>query len=57
MEDQRKDHIDTKRPKQKNRPKHLQTHNLPTNDVANITAQIRKEICYSLTSRGLFPDE
>ena len=22
-----------------------------------LTAQIRKEICYSLTSRGLFPDE
>ena len=36
MDDQRKDHIDTKEPKQRNRPKQLQTHNLPTNDVENI---------------------
>ena len=26
MDDQRKDHIDTKGPKQRNRPKQLQTH-------------------------------
>ena len=36
MDYQRKDHIDTKRPKQRKRPKQLQTHNLPTNDVENI---------------------
>ena len=36
MDDQRNDHIDTKGPKQRNRPKQLQTHNLPTNDVENI---------------------
>ena len=36
MDDQRKDHIDTKRTKQRIRPKQLQTHNLPTNDVENI---------------------
>ena len=32
------DHIDTKGPKQMNRPKQLQTHNLPTNDVVNINS-------------------
>ena len=32
MEDQSKDHIDTKRPKQ------LQTYNMPTNDVENINS-------------------
>ena len=36
VDDQRKDHIDTKGPKQRNRSKQLQTHNLPTNDVENI---------------------
>ena len=33
-----KDHIDTKGPKQRNRPKPLQTHKLPTNDVENINS-------------------
>ena len=36
MEDQRKDHIDPKGAKQRNRPKQLQAHNLPTDDVENI---------------------
>ena len=36
IDDQRKDHIDPKGPKQRNRPKQLQTHNLPTDDVENI---------------------
>ena len=36
MDNQRKDHIDPKGPKQRNCPKQLQTHNLPTNDVENI---------------------
>ena len=36
VDDQRKDHIDTKVLKLRNRPKQLQTHNLPTNDVENI---------------------
>ena len=36
MDDQRKDHIDPKRPKQRNRPKQLQIHNLPTDYVENI---------------------
>ena len=57
MDDQRKNHIDPKGPKQRNRFKQLQTHNLPTDDVEILTAQIREEIYYSLTSRGLFPDE
>ena len=38
MDDQRKDHIDTKGPKQRNRHKELQTHNLPTNDVEDINS-------------------
>ena len=38
MDHQRKDHIDTKGPKQRNRLKQLQTHNLPTNDVENINS-------------------
>ena len=36
MDDQRKDHCDPKVPKQSNRTKQLQTHNLPTDDVENI---------------------
>ena len=57
VDNQRKGHIDTKGPKQRNRPKQLQTHNLPSNDVEILTAQIREEIYYSLTNDGLFPDE
>ena len=38
MDDQRKDHIDTKGSKQRNRPKQLPTHNLPTNVVENINS-------------------
>ena len=38
VDDQRKDDIDTKGPKQRNRPKQLQTHNLLTNDVENINS-------------------
>ena len=33
LDDQRKDHFDTKEPKQRNYSKQLQTDNLPTNDV------------------------
>ena len=38
MDDQRKDHIDIKKNKQRNRPKQLQTHKLPTDDVENINS-------------------
>ena len=38
IDDQRKGHIDAKGPKQMNRPKQLQTHNLPTDDVKNINS-------------------
>ena len=38
VDDQRKDHIDTKAPKQRNSPKQSYTHNLPTNDVENINS-------------------
>ena len=33
VDDPRKDHIDAKGPKQRNRPKQLQTHNLPTQNI------------------------
>ena len=36
MDDQRKDNIDPKVPMKRNRPRQLQTHNLPTNSVENI---------------------
>ena len=38
VNDHRKEYIDTKGPKQRNRHKQLQTHNLPTNDVENINS-------------------
>ena len=57
MDDQWKDYINTKGPKQRNCSKQLQTHNLPTNDLENTDSTNRKKIYYSLTSRGLFPDE
>ena len=57
MDGQRKDHIDPKGPKQRNRPKQLQTHNYLPMMWKILTAQIRKEIYYSLTSCGLFPEE
>ena len=38
MDDQRKDQIDPKGPKRRNRPKQLQTHNLPTDGVENINS-------------------
>ena len=38
LNDQKKDNIDTKGPKQRNRPKQLQTHNLPVDNVENINS-------------------
>ena len=38
MDHQRKDHIDPKLPKPRSRPKQLQTHNLPIDDVENINS-------------------
>ena len=38
MDNQRKDHIDPKVPKQRNRSNQLQTHSLPTDDVENINS-------------------
>ena len=35
MDDQREDHFNLKRPPQRNCPKQLQTHNMPTDDVEN----------------------
>ena len=39
LDDQRKDHIDPKEPKQSNHSKQLQTLNLPTDDVENINSR------------------
>ena len=39
MDDQRKDHIYSKGPRQMNHPEQLQTHNLPTNDVGNTNSR------------------
>ena len=40
-----------------NYSKQLQADNLPTNDVENTNSTNKENIYYSLTSRGLFPDE
>ena len=57
MDDQRKDYINPKRPKQRNCSNQLQTDNLPTNDVENTNSINKGKIYYSLTSRRLFTDE
>ena len=41
VDDERKDYIDSKGPKQKNRPKQSHNHNLPNNDVENINSTNR----------------
>ena len=56
MDDQRKDYINPKGPKERNSSKQLQINNQPTNDVANTNSSNKENICYSLTNRGLFPD-
>ena len=38
MDDQKRDHLDPKGPKQRNSPKQLQTHNLLADDVKNINS-------------------
>ena len=57
MDDQRKDYIDPKGPKQRNRPKQLHTHNLPTDDVENINSSNKRKNYYPLKNRGLFSEE
>ena len=47
----------SKRTKQRNRPKQLQTHDLPTDDGKILTEQIREGIYYSQTDHGSFPEE
>ena len=56
MDDQRKNRIDPKRPLQRNHPKQLHAHNMPTINVEILTAQIREEIYESLTSHRLFSE-
>ena len=41
MEAQRKDHSNPKKSPQRNCPNKLYTHNVPTDDVENTSAQIR----------------
>ena len=55
MEDQKKEHIDQEKPKERNRAKQLQTCQLMKCKI--LTAQVRDKIYYSLTSRGLFLEE
>ena len=51
MDDQRKDHIYPKGPKQRSRSKQLQSHNLPTDDVENINS-INKGIDLLLANKS-----
>ena len=53
----RKDHPDPERTSQRNRPKQLQTHNVPTKDMEILTAQIREEIYYLSIRCRLFYEE
>ena len=57
MNDRRKEHLHPKGPKQRNRPKQLQTHNMLPMMWKILTGQIRDEIYSSQTSRELFPEE
>ena len=50
MDAQRKDYIDPKGPNQRNHPKQLQTHNVPTYDVEN-TNGTNKEIDLFLANK------
>ena len=48
LDDQRKDHIDPKGPKQRNSSKQLQTNNLPANDVKNTNGtNKRKDLLFT----------
>ena len=57
MDEKREDYSDPKRHHQNNRPKQRKTHNVLTNYVEILTAQIREEIYYSLISHRIFTDE
>ena len=57
LDDQRKDYINPKGPKQRNCSKQLQSDNLPTNDVENTNSTNKGKDLLLLTNRGLFPDE
>ena len=57
IDDQRKDHIDTKGAKQRNRANNYGPITCLPMLWKILTTQIREEIYYSLTSHSLFPDE
>ena len=55
MDDQRKDQIDPKGPEQRNRPKQLQTHHLPTDDVENINSTNKGRNLLLINNLGILP--
>ena len=57
MDYERKEHIDTKGPKQRNCAKQLQTHNLPTDDVENINSTNRGRYWLLANQPQIFPEE
>ena len=57
MDDERKDHIDTKNINKRTRPNNYRRITCLPMMWKILTAQIRDEIYYWLTSRGLFTDE
>ena len=57
MDDQSKEHIDPKGPKERNCPKQLQTHNWPTDSVENINSTNKGRDILFATIHGLFPEE
>ena len=57
MDDQRKDYLSPKGPKQRNRPNNYRPITCLPMMWKTLKAQKREEIYYSLTFRGLFPEE
>ena len=57
MDDQRKDYINPKGPKQRNYSKQLQTHNLPTNDVEIFNSTNKGKDQLLAKKPRLFPNE
>ena len=57
MDDQRKDHTDTKRPPKRNHPKQLQTNNVPTYDVENTNSTNKGRELLLANKSQIFPGE
>ena len=56
-DDQRKDHIDLAGTPQRNRPKQLQSHNLPTDDMENINSTNKGRDLLLAYKLRIFPEE